>query len=366
MQEFEDILDLQNEVSSNEAMTLEEFDALMADVVDEELGVESVESEEQEVTQSVKTTSDILSDSLSAVSSLEDEALEEQFNNLLPDLEEVKEEKKSPTLLQRMFANIEPENLEEEIAAMKAADQKREEDKKKKAKDKQKKKEEKQKQAAEKKAAKAAAKDAKAKAKADAKAAAKAEKEKKREELEKAYVPEGKINKVGATIVTGLVTIIGVVILVGCRVVPKQLTINAGFFDAKIGRYAEAYQGLAGMKLSEEEEEVYAKVQTVMYMDKQKKSYYNFMELGMPVEALDSLLKGLGSYDRYKERAIQYGVKEEYDMMRRELLQELKKTYGLAESAAKELINESDAVTYTKSLHQICASLNGSNKKAAK
>lgn len=323
-----------------EIMTLEEFDALLGET----------QSQVQEEGSMPKTASDIFSDSLGAVSSLEDQLLEEQFNSLLSDNEPEKQQDNSQTLMHKMFANIEPENPEAEIAAMQEAETKKEAEKKKKAKDKQAKKQEKQKAAADKKAAKAAEKERKAKLKAEAKE----KKRKEKEELEKTYVPEGKINKIGASIVAGVAAVIGIAIIVASLKGTYHLTLNNAQFDAGIGRYSQAYEALSGLNLKGEDQELYNKVKTIMYMDKQQKSYENFMELGMPVEALDSLLKGLNRYEEYYEQAVEYGVTDQFDKKKTELLSVLKQSYQISENEAKSLIAQTDKTVYTETLVKLC------------
>ncbi|MDO5295000.1 MAG: hypothetical protein Q4F05_19870, partial [bacterium] len=88
----------------NEAFSLEEFDAMLGDTLKEE------------EMQAPKSASDVFSDSLGAVTSLDDAALEQQFNDLLPDEATIKETNPKKSLMEKMFANIEPENPQEEIA----------------------------------------------------------------------------------------------------------------------------------------------------------------------------------------------------------------------------------------------------------
>lgn len=329
--------------SNDTDFSLEEFDALLGD---------SLDSEKMQT----KSASDIFSDSLGAVSSLDDEALEEQFNNLLPDEEKVVETKKNKkkTLMDKMFANIEPENPEEEIEKEKQRIAELEEKKKQKEEAKQKQKEEKKKAAAEKKAAKNEAKAAAKEAKAKKKAEAREKKQKEREEAERNYVPEGKINKIGASIVFSTAAVIGIAIIVVTLKGTYGLTVSNADFNSTIGRYDAAYQELSGLKLKAKDEELYNKVETVMRMEKQQNSYENFKELNMHVEALDSLLKGLERYDEYYADASKYGVANEYDSLRKEMISELKQVYNVSESEAKELIKQKDKVEYTKALTRIC------------
>ncbi|MDO5519808.1 MAG: hypothetical protein Q4G58_04875 [bacterium] len=341
IEELDQIINSDAATTDNDVFSLEEFDSLLGDTVKED------------VIQAPKNASDIFSDSLGAVSSLDDAALEQQFNDLLPDENLITETNKKKTLVEKMFANIEPENPQEEIAKEEQRIAEKEQKKKQKEEAKEMQKEEKKKAAAEKKAAKAAAKDAKAKQKAELKA----QKQKEKEELAKTYVPEGKINKVGASIVFTSAAVLGIVVIGGTyKGAYKILTSNANF-DSQIGRYEVAYEELSGINLKASDQELYDKLQTIMLMNKHQNSYENFRELNMNVEALDSLLKGLERYDEYYSQAKEHGVAANYDSMKKQMIAELKQAFDLSESDARKLIDEKDQETYTKSLMQICSSI---------
>ncbi len=288
--------------------------------------------------------SDVLSQSLSAVSGLDDPSLEEQFNSILPK-ETLKEEKKKVSFFKRLFGNIPPENPEAEFEQL-AKDEALEEEKK------QKKQEEKQLKQAKKeedKAKKVAAKEEKQKNQAEAK-----ERQKKaRDAIAAAYVPAGKINKAGALVVFALAACLAFVIIQGTKYASYHLSIKSAEKDFQNSRYDEAYESLSGESLNDSDSEMYDKVQTIMVVKKELNSYYNFKKMNMELEALDSLIKGIDRYERYITNAQRLKVDGELNILKQEMLTILITQYNLSENEAVGLVNIEHAIEYTNELTNI-------------
>lgn len=193
--------------------------------------------------------------------------------------------------------------------------------------------------------------EAKKKEKEEKKAQAKAVKEAKKrekEELKKqrqaeeeaeAMKDQGRINRVGAAIVFVCLGAFAASVIFGSDTFSyNQSVANAKeYFGNR--EYTEAYNELRGVELKNEDIEMYDKVVTVMYVNKQLNSYNNYYAMQMYPEALDSLLKGLEKYDNHLEAAGQLGVVDDLDYVRAQIVVELQTVFSLNEKEAYAIID---------------------------
>ncbi len=305
--------------------------------------------QEEDKEEAVKiNTADILKQSLSAVSDLDDPSLEAEFINILPtEKPTLKTEKIS--FFKKLFSNVHPENPEEELikeeqeeALLKEKKQLKEEEKQKKAALKQENKEK-----------KAAMKESKQKQLADEKE----NRKKARDAIAAAYVPEGKINKAGAFVVFVFAACVAIFIIQGTSFASYHLSIKSAEKDLRNSRYDEAYETLSGETLKEKDEIVYDKLQTIMVVKKELNSYYNFKKMNMELEALDSIIKGIDRYERYYANAKELKVDKNLNSLKDEMISILKNSYKLSEKDAIKLIDIKDAESYTERLTTIVSSV---------
>lgn len=277
----------------------------------------------------------------------------------LPDAEELAEEaevKPKVSIWKRLFGNIKDEKWEkqkEKEAKEEAARLAKEEAEKEK-------KEEEAKaaageegaegaaQAVDPKEAKKAAKLAKKEEKAKRKAEKKAEKERLKELADEEDGDEGRINRVGAAIVFVFLGAIAAVIIVGTNSFSYKSSISKAEKYFEEDEYTEAYSQLAGLAIKADDEELYEKVRTVMYVGKELNSYRNYTNIRMYAEALHSLLKGLEKYDAHVNEAVDLEVSEDYDKLRNKILSEMEKEYNLTEKDAYGLIEMEDQEAYSE------------------
>ena len=196
--------------------------------------------------------------------------------------------------------------------------------------------------------AKKAAKLAKKEEKAKRKAEKKAEKERLKELADEEDGDEGRINRVGAAIVFVLLGAIAAVIIVGTNSFSYKSSISKADKYFKEDEYTEAYSQLAGLAIKADDEELYEKVRTVMYVGKELNSYRNYTNIRMYAEALHSLLKGLEKYDAHVSEAVDLEVSEDYDKLRNKILSEMEKEYDLSEKDAYGLIEMEDQAEYSE------------------
>lgn len=329
--------------------------------------------EESDYSNKSSDMSDIFSDVLGVVSSREDmrenstvddllDSVADNGNVLQDDVngksskqrkkKESKQKKEkqqgtdNKTLLVRLFGNVKDENpkkpkkkeLTEEEKLQIAT---------KKSEAKKKKKEENKEKAAETKKIKLELKKAKQASKAEKKRI------KKEQMAAEEVVDEGRINRVGATIVVCFFIIITITIIFGTNSIAYNSSITSAnnYFNGR--RYVKAYNELVGIDIKKKDKEMLKKVRTVMHVHRQLESYYNYKSLKSYDEALHSLLKGLDKYDTYIDQGIKYGVDSDLDYIKEQIVSELKKQYNLSEKEAKNILNMKSKEEYSNSISDI-------------
>lgn len=364
---FDDILSLLGEIDQQEEETPVMIPEIPEPVLKEENQDDDIFSldeflgdvpEPEAVSQSVDSINDIgdvIYDSLSAVSSeQEDIGMKEMEETLTRQFETVgKKDKKSlKDIFNRLFGNVHDEKakkaLEKETAQEKAKEAKKAS--KKKASDKtdgEPDGEEEGKEVSSKKSKKS---------KAEKKPKEKKEKKEKvkeiAEETEEEIKDVGRINKAGAFIVFIFFAAITILLVTGTDSFHYNLNIKnaTGYFG--IRKYTQAYEEVRGLTIKQKDQEIYNKIITVMYVNKQVNSYNNYFALKMYPEALDSLLKGFKRYDSYIADAEQLGIVRDFDYVREQIRNELQSVFGISEENAYEIINTASQELYSAKVRE--------------
>jgi phage-related minor tail protein len=265
----------------------------------------------------------------------------------------------------RTFGNVITENTAAEEAKERELEMASEEERKAA-------KEEKKKQQAEEKAAKAEAakaeKEKKAAAKAQQaaeKAAAKEEKKRKKAELEAAEVV-GKINPVGATIVMVFFCLLCTVVIVGTQSFSYSRAIKTAESSFEKKDYQSAYDSIAGVKVSDSFKETEEKIRLCMKLQKQLNSYDNYYKMHLYLEALDSLVKGIRSYDTDRGKAEQYEMLTQYNELESQIAANLYSEFGVSETEARSIISSGSQEEYTAQLEQIISRWEAQNSEDEK
>ena len=235
-------------------------------------------------------------------------------------------------------------------------------------------KEEKKKQAIEEKAKKAeqaqAAKEKKAAEKAEQAAVKAAEKEEKKRLKAEAEANEvvGKINPLGASIVMVCFGLLCVATIIGSQVLSHSGSVKGAENSFEKRDYKEAYRSLAGINISEDSEdfEMKDKIRICMQLQHQLDSYANYYEVKMYLEALDSLMKGIRSYDENQSKAERYNIVSQYNELEVKLAQQLYEEFGVSESQARSINSLEDQIAYTSRLENIIAQWEARNKEDEK
>ena len=293
------------------------------------------------------------------------------FDPLEEEIEaEIKPKKKNDSwlkrLFMRLFGNVNDEVTPEMIEADKKKKAEKEEIEKQRRAEKKKLDEEKRAEAMAEKERKKAEADAERNRKLalaiEKKNAAK-EKEKKKNEQALAIaeyeLEHGKINKAGATILFVIFAILTIVIIIGTNIYSYNLSIKNAQEDFDIKKYNEAYYEVYGLKIQDEDIELYDKIMTVMYVNHQLNAYEYYMTSKNKDKALDSLLKGLQRYDKYLQLAQRLGITDDLNYVKGEILDRLETEFDLTEAEAYSMVNIEDSVDYSEYLYGLLGTYEG-------
>jgi len=380
-QEVEDFINLLNQVDVD--------DRVADDVHAINNLLNEIETPSHDTKNSMSSVGDIFSDALKAVSSLDDPLFDDAILDLIPDLSKTKKTKKNAkvkikkkSFLQKLFGNVKDEELkknptkkagsknvvEKSSEAVTSEDVKNSSKKKSKKDGKNKK--------ASNKDLKADDKDSiederpnrrKDEGNADkevnkklSKEELKKEKKEKKKQakeviqvIDESEEDESHINRVGASIVFILFGIIATVLIIGTNIFSYSLSIKnaTNYFERQ--KYTQAYNEVYGIEIKDEDIEIYDKIMTVMFVNKQLNSYNNFYSIEKYPEALDSLLKGLGRYDKYIELATMLGIKTDLDYVRNQIITELNNVFNITEEEAFQIINSESQAKYSVQVYDV-------------
>ncbi len=179
---------------------------------------------------------------------------------------------------------------------------------------------------------------------------AKAEKKARKLEEAKLLLEEmdnTRINRAGASIVFIFFAMIAVVIVVGTSIFSYSLSIRNAEYEFNRDEYTLAYNEIFGLEIKDEDIVLYDRIMTVMYVQKQLNSYYNYYEMKDYPKALDSLLKGLQRYEKYIELAVELDIESDLDSVRNEILTEIDASFSLSEQEAMEIIQSDSQLEYS-------------------
>lgn len=275
---------------------------------------------------------------------LEDTDLDNSLSDLKEEKEPARKSKEKVSIFQKVFGNVHDDKAKKkQEAAIKKQEEK--EKKKKPKKTKEELEEEKKLKAQERKEKQEETKkikEAKKKEKEELK------RKKKEEQAQEEEVDEGRINRVGATIVFVFFGLVAAGIIFGGKGFSYSKSIAKATEYFGIQRYNEAYDEVRGVTIKEDDQEIYDKIVTVMYVNKQLNSYNNYYSLKMYPEALDSLLKGLKRYEEYISYAGELGIKSDMDYVKGQILGELGEMYQISEDEAYQMIGAGDQEEYSR------------------
>ncbi len=163
----------------------------------------------------------------------------------------------------------------------------------------------------------------------------------------------GRINRVGAAVVIFFFAIVAMLVILGTNVITYTLSIEyaTSYFNNR--KYTQAYNEVYGVEIKDEDIEIYDKIMTVMFVNKQLNSYNNYYDMKKYPEALDSLLKGLSRYDKYIELATMLGIESDLDYVRSQILAELYNVFNLTEQEAAQILQNDSMEDYSLAVYDV-------------
>ena len=124
-------------------------------------------------------------------------------------------------------------------------------------------------------------------------------------------------------------------------------------------------QDIKGLSIdvSEKSKELEDKIKICMQLQKQLDSYQNYYDMQMYLESLDSLMKGIRSYDVNKEKADYYEIMSQYNELEGKLAGTLYDEFGVSETQARDINDLDSQEEYTKELEKIIQNWNARMKE---
>ena len=124
------------------------------------------------------------------------------------------------------------------------------------------------------------------------------------------------------------------------------------------GNYILAYEKLNGLELVEEEDILTRNRARILADMQQCQDEYNvFIAQGIHEFALDSLIKGVGRYEKYKDEADEYGVSPQYESYIVYFDEQLSMTYGLSHDEALNIYRQKNRHYYTIEMRKVLRNL---------
>lgn len=117
------------------------------------------------------------------------------------------------------------------------------------------------------------------------------------------------------------------------------------------GDYQTVYTNLNHKSLNSSDEIIYTRAKQILSLQRKLDSYYNRMELGKELEAVDALFQGAEKYQKLMTYG-DAGIQESLTKIYAQICDVLQNNYGVSQDEIAE-INAYDDVTYTKKLNSL-------------
>ena len=195
---------------------------------------------------------------------------------------------------------------------------------------------------------------AKAKAEKAAKAkAAKEEKAAKKAEKEAALGPIKKLPKKKVIMIfLVFVPILAALLVIGLAV-PADMNLKEARSAYYEQDYDTAYTDLYGRKLSEDDQRIFDNSSCILQMRRWEKAYQTYSSIGMPREALDALISGVGCYDYLMNHYNTSDVQMQIDTSYNNIVNLLGQNYGVTPEYARKIIATKSDKDYTRYIDNI-------------
>ena len=122
--------------------------------------------------------------------------------------------------------------------------------------------------------------------------------------------------------------------------------------------YTKAYNLLAGMKLKDKDKDFYKQVENIMKVEKHINDFNSFITIEKYTYALESLIRGIESYDENIEASKELGTYEILETEMNEIDTLLKNYFGMSIEDARTIIQITDSGKYAKEINERAAKIN--------
>ena len=122
--------------------------------------------------------------------------------------------------------------------------------------------------------------------------------------------------------------------------------------------YTKAYNLLAGMKLKDKDKDFYKQVENIMKVEKHINDFNSFITIEKYTYALESLIRGIESYDENIEASKELGTYEILETEMNEIDTLLKNYFGMSIEDARTIIQITDSGMYAKEINERAAKIN--------
>lgn len=142
-------------------------------------------------------------------------------------------------------------------------------------------------------------------------------------------------------------------IFLGQKLVGYSNNLTEAQTNYKNENYTDAYDAIAGMSMKTKDQKFYDQCLVMAMVQEEYNAYVSLMDAGQNEMALDSLVRGVGRYEKYYDKADEYGILPEYNKLEAQIEQTLSDQFGVSKDQAMELYGMNDREDYSKGIRQI-------------
>lgn len=144
-----------------------------------------------------------------------------------------------------------------------------------------------------------------------------------------------------------------VLIMLGSNLINYSNNISSAKDSYNQGNYVDAYTAISGMSVKDKDQEFYKKCAVLAIVQEQYYAYLSLMDSSQYQLALDSLIRGIGRYDKYYEKAQTYGILPELEQVEQQIEQVLDEQFSVTRDQALALYQLRERDEYSMEIQKI-------------
>ncbi|MBQ4530738.1 MAG: hypothetical protein IJA36_09055, partial [Lachnospiraceae bacterium] len=142
-------------------------------------------------------------------------------------------------------------------------------------------------------------------------------------------------------------------VLLSNNVINYQISVSKADNLFINGNYEEAYQNILGVKVKEEDEQLYDRIRIMTKLESKYKMYLAHIENEQYDEALNDLIMGVVKYDKYAKDAEELGIKKAYDDEFTLIEEQLNLVFGVDVEQVRDWYYTLSALDYTNMVRDV-------------